>query len=207
MRHYAIGSQELFNDLREGNTEAYEFIFKTYYPRLRNYASSFIADPDDLSDILQDCFVRLWERRGTLTFVSLPALLFTMVRNTCLNFLRHKTVMNQCPIDSLPQVAGEEALYNYIFLDNPEEEFLYDELRRQINGLIDSLPPRSRQVFIMSRIEGKKNREIADELKISVKGVEHHISKALSVFHKFFGEHGNDPVVLLLVYSSLLSAQ
>lgn len=58
-----MNSAELFDDLRLGKAEAFEFIFKTYQPRLKAYASRFINQPDDLNDILQDCFVKLWESR------------------------------------------------------------------------------------------------------------------------------------------------
>ena len=66
MRYYT-DPQILMDDIRGGRSEAFEYLFKTYYPRLRSYASHFIADVDDTEDIVQDCFTRLWERRETLT--------------------------------------------------------------------------------------------------------------------------------------------
>lgn len=183
MRYYT-DNELLIDEVREGKAEAYEYVFKTFYPRLRNYASHFVADVDDTEDILQDCFVRLWERRQTLTYVSIQALLFTMVRNECLNYLKHQAIVNGYQVDHLAHLAGEERLYNYDMLNSTDTELLYDELQRQIDRVMERLSPRTRQIFIMSRTEGMKNREIAQQLGISVKIVERHIGKALALFRK-----------------------
>jgi RNA polymerase sigma-70 factor (ECF subfamily) len=181
-----IDAQLLFKDIKAGKTDAYEYIFTKYYPRLHNYASHFIADEDDADDIIQDCFVHLWERREALTFISVSALLFTMARNGCLNYLKHKALVDNYEIDYLAHICGSEQLYNYDFLHKADETLLYNELQRQIEKVMETLSPRSRQIFTMSRFEGLKNREIAEQLGISVKVVERHISKALTVFRKQF---------------------
>jgi RNA polymerase sigma-70 factor (family 1) len=198
MRNYK-DSQELMDDIKVGKAEAYEYIFKTYYPRLRNYASHFIADVDDTYDIIQDCFVHLWERRESLTYISISALLFTMVRNGCLNYLKHQALINNYNIDYLAHISGNEQLYYQDFLNNSDEELIYNELRRQIEKVMDMLSPRSRQIFEMSRFEGLKNREISEQLGISVKVVEKHISKALVAFRKQFKENLNTEVQILLI--------
>jgi RNA polymerase sigma-70 factor (family 1) len=198
MRYYT-DNELLIDEVREGKAEAYEYVFKTFYPRLRNYASHFVADVDDTEDILQDCFVRLWERRQTLTYVSLQALLFTMVRNGCLNYLKHQAIVNGYQVDHLAHVAGEERLYNYDMLNSTDTELLYDELQRQIDRVMERLSPRTRQIFIMSRTEGMKNREIAQQLGISVKIVERHIGKALSLFRKNISQSPASVVGLALL--------
>lgn len=192
-------SQELMDDIKAGKSEAYEYLFKTYYPRLRNYASHFIADVDDTYDIIQDCFVHLWERRESLTYISISALLFTMVRNGCLNYLKHQSLINSYSIDYLAHISGSEQLYNQDLLNKADEELLYNELRRQIEKVMDLLSPRSRQIFEMSRFEGLKNREISEQLGISVKVVEKHISKALAAFRKQFKNNLNTEMQMILV--------
>lgn len=59
MRFYKEQS-ELFEGIQNGDADAFEYVFKTYYPRLRNYANRFVTDSDDLEDILQNCFIHLW---------------------------------------------------------------------------------------------------------------------------------------------------
>ena len=100
MRFYKEQS-ELFEGIQNGDADAFEYVFKTYYPRLRNYANRFVSDNDDLEDILQNCFIHLWERRDSITFISISALLFTMVRNGCLNYLKHQTMVNGYEAGSL----------------------------------------------------------------------------------------------------------
>ncbi len=199
MRIY-VDKDMLINDLSAGSKEAFEYLFTTYYPRLRNYAFHFVADVDDVEDILQDCFVNLWNRRMMLTGVSISSMLFTMVRNGCLNFLKHKAIAEGYNARELKQISGSEALYNYDFLGSADEELLYDELRRQIRDVLQSLPERSRQVFVMSRFEGLKNKEIAERLDISVKVVEKHITKSLSMLREHILRHGNAGLCLMLLY-------
>lgn len=196
MRLY-VDKEILINDLSAGSKEAFEYLFTAYYPRLRNYASHFIADVDDVEDIIQDCFVNLWNRRAMLTGVSLSSMLFTMVRNACLNFLKHKAIAEGYNTQELKQVNGSEALYNYDFLGSADEELLYNELRRQIGDVLRHLPERTRQVFVMSRFEGLKNREIAERLDISVKVVEKHITKSLAMLRKRILRNGNAGLLLL----------
>ncbi len=198
MRLY-VDKDILINDLSAGSKEAFEYLFTAYYPRLRNYASHFIADVDDVEDILQDCFVSLWNRRSMLTGISISSMLFTMVRNGCLNFLKHKAIAEGYNTRELRQLNGSEALYNYDFLGSADTELLYDELQRQIADVLQTLPERSRQVFVMSRFEGLKNKEIAERLDISVKVVEKHITKSLALLRKHILRGGNAELCLLLL--------
>lgn len=189
----------LINDLSAGRREAYEYLFATYYPRLRNYASHFILDVDDIEDIIQDCFVNLWNRRAMITGISLSSMLFTMVRNGCLNFLKHKAIANGYRMEGIKEANGSEALYNFDFLGSADEELLYHELQRQIDDALQQLPERTRQVFRLSRFEGLKNREIAEQLGISVKVVEKHITKALSLLRKEISRRGEIELCLMLL--------
>lgn len=207
MIRYTLNSDLLFDDLKLGKAGAFEFVFKTYQPRLRAYASRFITSPDDLNDILQDCFVRLWENRERLTRISISSLLYTMVRNACLNFLRHQMVANQYSFDELPQQQGAEQLYSLIFNHNAEEELVYEELRRQINEVLDSLPEQSKTIFKMSREEDLLNREIAERLGISVKTVEYHITKVLCALRSLASKYDEQALMVLAVAEAMLLGQ
>lgn len=202
-----MNSAELFDDLRLGKAEAFEFIFKTYQPRLKAYALRFIHQPDDLNDILQDCFVKLWESREKPTHISISSLLYTMVRNACLNFLRHQMVANQYSFDELPQQQGSEQLYSLVFHHNAEEELVYEELHRQIHEVLDSLPEQSKMIFKMSREEDLLNREIAEKLGVSVKTVEYHITKVLCALRSLASKYDEQALMVLVVAEALLLGQ
>ena len=119
--------------------------------------------------------------------------------NGCLNFLKHKAIAEGYNARELQLLNGSEALYNYDFLGSADEELLYDELQRQIADVLRRLPERSRQVFVMSRFEGLKNKEIAERLDISVKVVEKHVTKSLAMLRKHILRHGNAELCLILL--------
>ena len=73
--------QFLLDEIRKGNNQAFEYLFKAYYPRLRGYAIRFVEDEETARDIIQECFLRFWEKRELLSAVSVTSLLFAMVRN------------------------------------------------------------------------------------------------------------------------------
>lgn len=172
----------LLEEIHNGSEKAFKYLFSTYYPRLRNFASHFISDTDAVDDIIQDAFMQLWKRHNTIEPISLQSLIFTMVRNGCLNYLKHQAIEHDYQTYTENRIAGNEQLYYSDMLENPDQELMMKELQEHINSILEKLPERSREVFLLSRHEGLKNREIAEKLNISIKVVERHISKALNLF-------------------------
>lgn len=191
----------LLKEIKQGNDKALEFLFKNYHSRLYGYAIRFISDPEIVRDIIQECFIKLWEKRETLQSISITALLFAMVRNGCLNYLKHLRIVEKHSIEYIETIEGEERLYYSNFYFDSEQKILYKELEEQIGIVIDHLPPRCREVFIMSRFKGMKNREIAEELQISTTAIEKHISKALLSFSKHFKDkYPTDIYIVILAW-------
>lgn len=174
----------LLNSIKSGDNQAFEYLFKVYYPRLHRYAIRFLKDEDVAHDIIQECFMHLWEKRAALSAISIASLLFAMVRNGCLNYIKHLSIVEKYQIDT--KAEGEERLYYTDFFLDAEHKLLYDELQEQIKIVMDSLSPRSKEIFIMSRFKGLKNREIAEILNISTTAVEKQISKTLRCFSDHF---------------------
>lgn len=197
-----LDESTLLKELRKGNGEALEFLFKTYYPRLQGYALRFISEKEIVKDIIQECFIKLWEKHQDIESISIRSLLFVMVRNSCLNYLKHTAIVNQYRVEYLAKVKGEEKLYYFDFLSDTEYPLLYEELQNEINKVIEQLPERRKEVFLMSRFEGLKNREIADKLQISTTAVEKHIAKAIESFSNHF-KH-KYPVDVYIVVVALL---
>ncbi len=167
----------------------FEALYKRYYPRLCAYASRFVEEEETAEDIVQECFLKFYEKQGHFKNISYSSLLFAMVRNACIDLLRRKAALHFDQISYLSTEQGEERLYHVDFEFVPQDQLVYNELKVQIGKVIDSLPPKCREVFLMSRFEGLKNREIAERTQTSVTNVEKHITKALGVFAKYFKEH------------------
>lgn len=164
--------------LKEGDPAAYEMLFKQTFPRLLGYCRLFVHDQASASDLVQECYVRLWEKRETISpMQSVESLLFVMLRNRCLNFLRdQKNDQKEQRIGFIPE-SELQHLYQLDFTGR-EEKALEEKLIEAIRLSVAKLPEKRRQVFIKAKIEGKKNREVAAEMGISVKAVEKHLHQA-----------------------------
>ena len=184
---------------------AFDRLVGAYLRPLYWHARRLVVVHEDAEDVVQDCFVRLWDDYAELEEDEAPMLLFTMMRHRCLNFLKHKRIVREYADRQIsrirPDRRGEERLYNLCFSYNEAEyPYLYQELEREIQRITDSLPQRCREVFILSRFQGMKNREIAERLHISLQAVEKHIQKALRIFSEMLGRENSLYTILILLW-------
>lgn len=120
-----------------------------------------------------------------------------MVRNSCLNYLKHQSLIENISIDSIYDNYGEERLYSSDMMETPDEIILRKELMSLFHKAVSMLSERTREVFILSRFHGLKNREIADRLGISVKAVEKHISKSMKIISSFWEKQSLDTLFVI----------
>jgi RNA polymerase sigma-70 factor (ECF subfamily) len=170
---FQINNKGVGSNMR--NPELFDEIFRHYSTPLFYYASKFVED-EAARDIVQDVFVKLWTDQNLSIKLSLNALLFTMVRNSCFQQLEKQKVRNKY-VESTKLSIQEDELRFYI---DERTSLIELEMETKLTEVLDGLPERCRQIFKMSRFENKKNKEIAEELNISVKAVEKQITKALS---------------------------
>lgn len=161
------------SDIR--NPRLFQEIFRHYSTPLFYYALKFV-DEEAARDIVQDIFVKLWSDQNLSIKLSLNALLFTMVRNCCLQHIEKQKVRNKY-LEHTKLLLQEEELRFYM---DEKPSLIEQEAENKLNEILNNLTPRCRQVFMMSRFENKKNKEVAEELCISIKAVEKHITIALS---------------------------
>jgi RNA polymerase sigma-70 factor (ECF subfamily) len=151
----------------------FDVIYVAYYSRMIRFAKEYVLLEEDAENIVQDIFVLLWEKRDVLDIkVSLVPYLFTLVKNKCLDFLRHKMAGEEFAKEEYDARRMALEQFNYAFSSD-------EDIEEILTAAIHSLPERCREIFIKSRVEGKKYREIADELNISVNTVETQMSIAL----------------------------
>jgi RNA polymerase sigma-70 factor (ECF subfamily) len=165
-------------ELKRGNPAAFKEVFQLLYPRLKGYCKLFISDNNVVEDIIQETFISLWDMRTSLkTEKSVESLVFVMLRNRCLNVLKkQKLEQGNIPIEQL-QINELQYLYQLDFTDK-EEKSMEEMLIESFRDAVEELPEKMRVVFQKCKIEGKKQKQVAEELGISLKMVEKHIAKA-----------------------------
>ncbi len=162
----------LINGIQSKDKIVFDFIFHYYYSGLCAFAEKITGNEETAEDIVQDLFVTLWVKNEQIAIsTSLKNYLFTAVKNRSLDFLenekrKQKKLTHLSRTEQLP-----ENLSNFWFAEA--------ELTQIVEECLDKLPPRCKEIFVMSRFEGLKNQEIADKFGISKRTVELQISNAL----------------------------
>lgn len=155
----------------------FDSLFRKYHRRLLLYSMKFVDGESDALDIVQNIFVAVWENKKYLQSEELvQAYLFSAVKNSCLNYLKHQKVVRRFEHDAALQMKEMEAVH----YQSGEKSLIEQESLSQINDAIDSLTDIYREVIFLSRFEGLKNQEIADRLNVPVRTVETRIFRALS---------------------------
>jgi RNA polymerase sigma-70 factor (ECF subfamily) len=174
-------SNEVIALLSKKNEAAFEVAFNIYYPRLIAFAREYVPE-DDAFNLVQDAFITLLDKTPSfLNENQLQSYLYTNVKNNCLMFLRHEKVKKKYSDQKI--AAGTQANLNVHALERLDTSpVAFMEIEQIIHDTLEKLSPKCREIFILSRFEGKKNAEVAQILSISEKAVEAQISKALKVF-------------------------
>lgn len=163
----------------------FEGLYYKYSDRLYNFAFRFVSDEHTAQDIVHEAYGTLWEKFEGKESDAWQALLFRIVRNRSIDTLRHQSSLRIFSLTDSFRNVCDEGLYQMDFaVNDSDRKTIYDELTANIHSIMGKLPDRCREVFMMSRFQNMKNKEIAAALKISEKAVEKHIHKALTVFRK-----------------------
>ncbi len=162
----------------------FERLYYRYGLRLEAYARKFLKDPSSSKDAIQDVFVRFWEKYQGKSSDAWAPVLFAMVRNKCIDSLRRLVSKRSMTVPQVSMTREEEVLFNRAFTADTDEGLLLEELDAAIKAVTDSLTPRCREIFQLSRVQGLSNKEIALKLGITEKAVEKNITSALKAFRE-----------------------
>lgn len=167
----------MINEKRIG---AYKTLYYKYYNSLVLYTKTFVERQDIAEDIVQDIIVYIWERDMTFTDeYSFRVYLYNSVKRRAINYLNRQNVENKY-IDYLQNQPSE--------LESMDEEAFLEEAYRQLFTVINELPKRQREIFLL-HLAGKKNDEIALEFNITVETVKVHKRRALEAIRKKLVPH------------------
>lgn len=179
--------------IKLGDEQAFELLYRKFYARLCAFANKFLNDSEVAQEIVQDVFTKIWEGREDIDPEdSIKSYLFKIAQNLSINNLRRKKVESRYI-----------EIYKLIYIEQHEhsglESLLAKELEENISKSIANLPTQCRKIFVLSRSEGLKYKEIAETLDISIKTVEAQMSKA---FRSLRIELSDYFTILLLLYLS-----
>ena len=170
---------KLVDHLRNGDLEAFDFIFKKYGDRLFGFALTYLKSREETEELVQNVFLKIWENRKNLKNPgkesSLKSYLFTIAYHNMCRLFREKQIHDKFAEEIL--VQGNRTVCM-------EEQLEYKSTLEQVNRLIEKLPEKQKIIFLKSRKEGKSSKEIADEMNIAPGTVDNQISIAIKFLKK-----------------------
>ena len=163
--------QHLILLLKNDDRDAFTELYNQYWKRVYNFCRLYLSNSQDAEEVVQEVFVKLWDLRHAINEdQSFDGFLFIITRNFIFN--QHRRQVNE-------ETYRKTVLDALNVYDNPEQELEANDLNAYIDQLINLMPPRRREIFVLSRYQNLSYKEIAAQLHIAEKTVEHQISEAL----------------------------
>ena len=185
-------SPDIVERLKSGDEDAFEGIFRELFQPLVHYAMRFLREVEASEEVVQDAFFAVWEKRATLEIhTSIKSYLYRSVHNKCLNLIKHIGIREEYKSWNEQTREAQEVMV--------ADELGKSELEQRIHTAIEALPTERQKIFRMSRFEGLKYQEIADQLNISVKTVENQMGKALKALRGSLADYL--PLLLITIYT------
>jgi len=167
---------KLVDNLRNGDLESFDLIFKKYGDRLFGFALTYLKSREETEELVQNVFLKLWENRKNLKKESsLKSYLFTIAYHNMCRLFREKQIHEKFTEESI--ASGSRTV-------NLEEQLEYKSTLEQVDQLIERLPEKQRIIFLKSRKEGKSSKEIANEMNLAPGTVDNQISIAIKFLRK-----------------------
>jgi len=174
-----IPEENIAVGIKKGDEEAYVFLYKKFYAILCAYSRRFVGRKDVAEEIVADTFFTLWKNRGKTTITgSIHAYLFQATYKNSMYYLR-KLEKEKKLACYFKETDPENIGFEISVIEQNEQSLIREDILNKIEVAIEHLPHQQQQAFRLHRTEGKKIREIADLMGISVKTVEMHLSKAM----------------------------
>lgn len=174
-----ITDDEILQRLKDGDKKALTILYDSYWKPLFAFSYILLKDRELCEEIIQDIYIEIWNRRADLQIkVSLKSYLYACVRyKVFAEFRKHK-------VERVELFDDINARFQF---STPETKMIHEELEQHVKLVIESLPEKCQMVFKLSRNEQLSHKQIAEQLDISTKTVENHITNALKVLRDSLG--------------------
>jgi len=181
MRILPLSDETLIDRLRKGDEKAFREIYTKYWKKMFSIALRKIEDAADVEGIVQDIFLKVWERRATLKVENLEAYLVTAVRYACINHLKVSILHERYEMYTSAYSSQEISV--------TEEQLDLDDLMNTIEELLASFPQTWQQIFRLHRLEYLSTKEISKQLSIPQRTVESHLSRVVQALRVYLHEY------------------
>lgn len=161
-------SNQLFEKIQNDNNYAFELLYKKLFPRLKDFAYRVVKDEDIAKDIVQDVFIKLWEKKKEIKLINIEAFIFKVLRNQCISHIKNLKIIENVKIN-LSGLNQAEELYRIDFIKNEPYILVEKELQMEVEKVMNSLPDQCKNVFHLSRIEGLKTEKLQNVLTLILK--------------------------------------
>ena len=187
-------NKSVITALKAGEEKVFDVVYRHYFRRLCAFCSQYVSEQEEIEEIVQETMMWLWENRKSLVAdMSLKSLLFTIVRNKCLNTISHIQVKQQV----------HERLYAKFQEQFENPDFYIGELMALASKAIRELPDEYRKAFEMNRFEEMTYNEIAERTGVSPKTIAYRISQALKILRTELKDY--IPLLVWLLYEQTRS--
>jgi len=182
--------KHIIKHINRGDRKAFREVFDYYFNALSAFGYNYVSDQFAAEDLVQEAFIAMWEKRADFSHINaLKSFLYTSVRNKCLNYIKHKSVVKKHEKALMYELESEQHFSARVI-----EEETFNQLFNEIRDL----PPSAREITLLA-LNGLKNQEIADELKISINTVKTQKKIAYSRLKEKLGSHFAGILLLLLL--------
>lgn len=177
--------------------DQFKEVYVSSYSRMKRFAQQYVIREEDADNIVQDIFFELWEKQLEFSsFTNLNGYLFMILKNRCIDFLRRETLERRAA-NALQDEYLRELRLKFESLEALDNKLITDtDLDILIQEAIESLPEKCREIFIMNKFEGKKQKAIARELNISI----HTVESQMAIAYKKLKEALKDHVLLFTFF-------
>jgi len=183
---------ELVKLLKANDMTGFDKLYRKYSHKLFQFAFGILKSGTDAEEIVHEVFIKVWENRNKIDeYLSFESYLFTITYNTSISLFRKK-------LREASFVNHLKSIQEPLQQNSVTDEIEFSELKEKAEGVIDQLPERQKQIYLLSREDGLSYRKIADKLSISVNTVENHMVKALRFLREKLG--GLSVMSLLFYY-------
>lgn len=194
--HHATDEKDLLLRLRQGDRHAFEKIYGSYSTRIYSNITRLVHDEDVAADLLQDLFIKVWERRADIDADrSFRSFLFTCSRNLVYNYLRRVSLEKQVEL-YLGSIGTE--LYEHV-----EQDMQYRQTSNALRSAIAKLPEQRRKVYTLCKVDGLSYEEVAQQLGISRSAVKDHIVKGNRFIGRYISSLGHTSIAVMISYTIL----